>query len=70
MNYKYYIGCSDYFGTNDAPNEIFNDKIVPYLKSCGLTDKQIKDVWKMTTELAEAAWQNGSNDAECSINDY
>lgn len=70
IEYKYYIGCQDYFGENCEPDKIFNNKIVPYLRSCGLNDEQIKEVWKMTSKLAEEAWQNGSNDAECSINEY
>lgn len=67
--YKYYIGCDDYFGINESPNKIFNNEIVPYLESCGLKEKQIRDVWKMVTELAESAWRNGADNERCSIDD-
>ena len=67
--YKYWIGCQDYFGKNDVPNKIFNNRIVPYLESCGLKENQIKDIWKLVAELADNAWCNGADDARCSINE-
>lgn len=67
--YKYYIGCSDYFGENIEPDRVFNENLVPYLESCGLNEDQIKEVKKMVSEIAEAAWINGSDSAECSLND-
>ena len=67
--YKYYIGCADYFGEDNEPDEIFNNKIVPYLESCGLDESQIKDIWRMVTDLAEAAYSNGADNERCSIDD-
>lgn len=58
--YKYYIGCENYMGDeHQNPSDIFNDEIVPYLESCGLSEDQIKEVYKMTSKLAETAYDNG-----------
>lgn len=67
--YKYYIGCEDYFGNDNRPNEIFNNQIVPYIESCGLNEDQIKEVKNMVSEIAEAAYSNGADNERCSIDD-
>ncbi len=62
--WKYYIGCTDYFGENQIPDEVFNNVMVPYLEKHGLKEKDIKEVAKMVCKIAEAAWSNGSDNAQ------
>ena len=57
---EYYIGVGDYFGES-TPNTYFNETFVPYLKRIGLTDKQIDEVAKMTTEIYDIGYSNGKD---------
>ena len=67
--YKYYVGCSDYFCENHTPDEVFNDRLVPYLETRGIEEKDIKEVYKMVCEIAESAWSNGSDNARAEMED-
>ena len=37
MATNFYIGCRDYFGKDTTPDDLFNDKLIPLLKSMELS---------------------------------
>jgi hypothetical protein len=68
---KYNLGCSDYFGCNDEASEIFNTKLIPYLKKNGIREeKTLDEIFSIVREITSAASITASENREMEINEY
>lgn len=69
MTKTYYVGCTDYFGTNTKPGDIANKELVPFLKKLKISERNIDEIMEMVIRIADEAWSNGSDSCEHEMND-
>ena len=60
MKPDYYIGDGNYSGHN-APNEKFNNEIVPRLLELGISPDDMDEVARIFEDIYQIGYENGEN---------